>query len=332
LLLVTPPTEPERMAIQPKPACCTPTFDDAKTVSPEPSSVSRASYPVKQSLINLGDPEFLMGDAFDEGYTGDGEGPQRLVRCSSFRISPHTVSNREFGQFIEETGYTTYAERFGWSFVFYDCLPLESRRGLQSPDDTPWWLRVDGATWSTPEGPGSNINTRMDHPVTHISWFDASEYCHWTGARLPTEAEWEYAARGGLVGQRYAWGNELTPDGQHRCNIWQGSFPDYNSAADGYRATASVTAFEPNGYGLYNVCGNVWEWCKDWFTPNYHHVTRAENPIYMVASGNRSMRGGSFLCHDSYCNRYRVAARSSNSPDATTNHCGFRVVVDLQTD
>jgi sulfatase modifying factor 1 len=317
------------MMVKSKSSCCNPNIAEMETDSGEPSSISRASYTVKHALIDLIDPEFLMGDAFGEGYAGDGEGPQRLVSCGSFRIATCTVSNSKFEQFIKDTGYVTDAERYGWSFVFYDCVPLKVRPGLQSPADTPWWLSVDGAHWAAPEGPGSSIATRMDHPVIHLSWFDASAYCHWSGTRLPTEAEWECAARGGLEGNRYAWGNSLEPGGEHRCNIWQGSFPDQNTAADGYRATAPVNAFEPNGSGLYNVCGNVWEWCEDWFTPNYHRVTRPRNPIYLVPSGNRSIRGGSFLCHDSYCNRYRVAARSFNSPDSTTNHCGFRVVVDI---
>ena len=309
--------------------CCAPILADQKEISLEPSPVFKASYTVRHTLIDLVDPEFLMGDAFSEGYTGDGEGPQRLVRCGDFRISPYTVSNREFERFIEDTGYITHAERCGWSFVFYKCLTLSSRGGLQSPIDTPWWLKVEGAFWSAPEGPGSNNSKRMDHPAVHMSWLDASAYCYWSGTRLPTEAEWEYAARGGLSGKRFAWGNSLEPGGRHCCNIWQGSFPDHNTAEDGYTATAPVSAFEANGYGLYNVCGNVWEWCEDWYTPNYHHVTRSKDPIYLVPSGKRSMRGGSFLCHDSYCNRYRVAARSSNSPNVTTNHCGFRIVVGV---
>ncbi|MDH3413846.1 MAG: formylglycine-generating enzyme family protein, partial [Gammaproteobacteria bacterium] len=190
-----------------------------------------------------------------------------------------------------------------------------------------WWLAVEGACWSRPEGTGSNVAERMDHPVTHVSWNDAKAYCRWSGTQLPTEAEWERAARGGLEGKTYPWGNELLPDAQHRCNIWQGTFPTEDLATDGFAGTAPVSAYEPNGYGLYNVVGNIWEWCEDWFSPNYHRVTRSENPRYVIPTGRRSMRGGSFLCHHSYCNRYRVAARSSNTPDSTTSNCGFRVVV-----
>lgn len=287
----------------------------------------RSSTPHNHQLISLDSANFLMGTDSGEGYPGDGEGPQRSVTIASFRISPCTVSNAAYGQFVDDTGYVTEAEKHGWSFVFHLLLPEAVRRSkMRVPVDIPWWVKVEGANWAHPEGPQSNINDRMDHPVTHVSWLDAKAYCQWSGTRLPTEAQWEYAARGGLEGKRYAWGDELTPAGQHHCNLWQGRFPDENTAEDGYLGTAPVDAYEANGFGIYNVCGNVWEWCDDWFSPNYHRVTKPINPIYMVPTGSRSMRGGSFLCHDSYCNRYRVAARSANTPDSSTSHCGFRVV------
>ncbi|MDH3377366.1 MAG: formylglycine-generating enzyme family protein, partial [Gammaproteobacteria bacterium] len=272
----------------------------------------------------------LMGTDSGEGFPSDGEGPQRRVTCSAFHMSLYTVSNVEFRRFVDATDYKTDAQRYGWSFVFR--LFVAEENGIEPidvPPDVPWWVPVNGAYWAQPEGPASNIRDRMDHPVTHVSWFDAKAYCHWSGTRLPTEAEWEYAARGGLEGKRYAWGDTLEVNGHHKCNLWQGQFPDINTAEDGYIGTAPVDAFEPNGFGLYNVCGNVWEWCEDWFSPNYHRVTKPRNPIYMIPTGNRSMRGGSFLCHDSYCNRYRVAARSSNTPDSSTSHCSFRVAANL---
>ena len=291
-----------------------------------PFCFSPSTTPLDLGMVYLKSPEFLMGSEAGEGYPGDGEAPQRTVKCSPYRISACTVSNAQFARFVTETGYVTDAERYGWSFVFHLFLPLEQRTGLRSPAGLPWWLQVKGACWSLPEGPGSHNHDRMDHPVTHVTWRDANAFCHWSGSRLPTEAEWEYAARGGLENKRYGWGDSLQPDGRHQCNIWQGEFPNTNTADDGYTGTAPVDSFEANGHGLYNVCGNVWEWCADWFSPNYHRVTRRDNPIYLIPSGARSIRGGSFLCHRSWCNRYRVAARSSIAPDTSTSHCGFRVV------
>jgi formylglycine-generating enzyme required for sulfatase activity len=187
-------------------------------------------------------------------------------------------------------------------------------------------VAVPHAYWAQPEGPHSTILDRTDHPVAHISWNDAKAYCQWSGTRLPTEAEWEMAARGGLERATFPWGGELTPAGEHRCNIWQGNFPDLNTTEDGYLGTAPVHAYEANGYDLHNVAGNVWEWCEDTFSPRYHQLTAAEDPLHGSSARNRSLRGGSFLCHDSYCNRYRVAARSSNTSDSSTSNIGFRVV------
>jgi sulfatase modifying factor 1 len=182
------------------------------------------------------------------------------------------------------------------------------------------------AYWAQPEGPHSTILERLDHPVVHISWNDANAYCRWSRTRLPTEAEWELAARGGLEQAAFPWGDELTPVGEHRCNIWQGIFPNLNTTEDGYLGTAPVHAFAANGYGLFNVAGNVWEWCHDTFSPRYHLLTASENPLHDAPASERSLRGGSFLCHNSYCNRYRVAARNSNTPDSSASNIGFRVV------
>ena len=246
---------------------------------------------------------------------------------SQFGIACHAVSNMQFGDFVRATGYTTDAERYGWSFVFQNFLSDDVKRAIGSrAADTPWWLPVPHAYWAQPEGPPSTILDRLDHPTVHISWNDARAYCRWSRTRLPTEAEWEFAARGGMEEAKYPWGDDLTAAGNHRCNIWQGSFPDHDSAEDGYAGTAPVHAFEPNGYGLHNMAGNVWEWCEDFFSPAYHRVTAPVNPLQREPAAHRSLRGGSFLCHESYCNRYRVAARSSNAPDSSSSNIGFRVV------
>jgi formylglycine-generating enzyme required for sulfatase activity len=206
------------------------------------------------------------------------------------------------------------------SLVF---MPPEAPVDLKGP--ATWWRFVFGADWRKPLGP-AGPDALPDHPAVHIAHVDAAAYARWARKELPSEAEWEYAARGGLEQALYPWGDDLVPDGTHRCNIWQGSFPDFNSMDDGYIGTAPVDAYQPNGFGLYNMAGNVWEWCEDYFSPSYHLNTAAKDPLQTDPSNTRSMRGGSFLCHDSYCNRYRVAARSSNTPDSSSSNIGFRVV------
>ena len=278
--------------------------------------------------------EFLMGTDDPVGFAADGEGPIRSVRVNPFYIDACAVTNNQFDAFARDTGYKTEAERFGWSFVFHMFVGIKARRAYRGQvPDARWWWGIDGAYWRRPEGPGSNLKRRWNHPVTHISWNDASAYCEWAGKRLPSEAEWEFAARGGLAQKRYAWGDELTPGGEHRCNIWQGVFPDENSADDGYKSTAPVDAYEPNGFGLYNVAGNVWEWTRDWFSPTFHIETgkidrTLDNPQGPPSGASKTIRGGSYLCHDSYCNRYRVAARTSNTPDSSTGNLGFRCAMD----
>jgi sulfatase modifying factor 1 len=270
---------------------------------------------------------FMMGAAEPGRFPLDGEGPRRAVTLSKFSISCYAVTNAQFGNFVRETGYLTDAERFGWSFVFEALIPSAAKAQIkQRSAETPWWVAVPSAYWAQPEGPHSSVLERLRHPVVHVSWNDAQAYCRWASTRLPSEAEWECAARGGLEQTLYPWGDELTPDGAHRCNIWQGSFPDFNSMDDGYIGTAPVDAYHPNGFGLYNMAGNVWEWCEDYFSPSYHLITAARDPLQTGPSNSRSIRGGSFLCHDSYCNRYRVAARSSNTPDSSSSNIGFRVV------
>ncbi len=274
-----------------------------------------------------------MGTEDAEGFPADGEGPVREVTVSAFAIDRCSVSNAEYARFVEETGYTTEAERFGWSFVFTLFVPrrLLHRGVARKVPGLDWWYAVNKASWFRPEGPGSGIENRLDHPVVHVSWADAAAYCAWSGRRLPTEAEWEYAARGGLVQRRYVWGDELTPGGVHCCNIWQGSFPGVNTREDGYAGTAPVDSYEPNGYGLHSMAGNVWEWCADWWSRDHHVDGPRLDPVGPASGSARVMRGGSYLCHSSYCNRYRVAARTSNTPDSSTGNLGFRTAVSLDS-
>lgn len=260
-------------------------------------------------------------------YDVDFDSPRRRVRLKPFRLSSVAVTNRLFAQFVAESEYRTTAEREGWSFVFAPFLSDSAAHPRHAPH-TPWWRMVHGADWAHPEGPGSGIEARGDHPVVHVSWHDACAFACFTGTRLPTEAEWEHAARGGLKGMKFPWGNALVPDGQHRHNVWQGRFPDENLAEDGHVGTAPVTAYPPNGHGLHNMTGNVWEWVADWFGPlppaRHPPVVNPPGP----PSGTRKvMRGGSHLCHASYCERYFVHSRTHNTPDSSTGHIGFRVAL-----
>lgn len=261
-------------------------------------------------MVELDGGSFRMGSDDRWAYPDDGEAP-RTVDVGPFGIDAHTVSNERFADFAAATGYVTDAERFGWSFVFAGLLPdsFPPTRGVAA---APWWRQVEGADWCHPEGPQSGVDERMDHPVVHVSFNDALAYCESVGARLPTEAEWEFAARGGLEGKAFPWGDELEPEGEHRMNVWQGAFPAENSRADGFYGTCPVDAFAPNGYGLHNATGNVWEWTADLLTPG----------------GPRVQKGGSYLCHSSYCRRYRVAARQGNEPESSTGNLGFRCATD----
>ncbi|WP_035355511.1 formylglycine-generating enzyme family protein [Edaphobacter aggregans] len=266
-----------------------------------------------------------MGTDYPFSFPDDGEGPVRSVEVNPFHIDPYPVTNAQFAQFVRATRYRTDAERFGWSFVFWMHLPSDRFEALVA--DTvaaaPWWCQVPDADWSHPEGPGSSVEDRLNHPVVHVSWNDAVAYAIWVGKTLPTETQWEFAARGGLEQKLYPWGDELTPNGRHVCNIWQGEFPRLNTMEDGFSGTCPVDAFPPNGYGLYSAAGNVWEWCADWFTTDVA-VRQGINPIGASTGTTKVMKGGSFLCHASYCNRYRVAARTSNTPDSSTSNIGFR--------
>lgn len=289
---------------------------------------------MSEEMILIQGGSFLMGTDLEEGFPKDREGPATRVTVKDFYIDPFTVTNEEFLRFFLDTGYITEAEKFGSSAVFYKLIadPNERRANRKLPGSE-WWLEVPGANWRKPEGKHSDIKDRMDHPVVHVSRNDALAYCKWAGKRLPTEAEWEYAARGGHEQKRFAWGDDLYQDDKIQANIWQGEFPVQNTEEDGYLGTAPVKMFEPNDYGLYQTAGNVWEWCLnpggialDMFNEKLSKDFLNEHGDY--SKEEYALRGGSFLCHASYCYRYRVAGRNRNTGDSSTSNTGFRCVKD----
>ncbi len=284
-------------------------------------------------MIDIKAGMFFMGDAFEEGYLLDKEGPQVPVLIPSFSMAETPVTNQEFATFIEETGYVTEAEQFGWSMVFHLLVDEGDRAKYQKNPKFPWWLMVYGASWDHPEGPESTIGGRLDHPVVHVSRNDALAYCDWAGLRLPSEAEWEYAARAGSE-TRYPWGQDLVEGGRYHANTWQGDFPNENSLADGYLGTAPVKEYEANSFGLYQMIGNVWELCSNPAKMDLSDFTHTNGKVlwqkYKVFDQDvYAIRGGSFLCHHSYCNRYRVSARNKSVANSSSSNCGFRCVKDF---
>ncbi|MGR3501025.1 formylglycine-generating enzyme family protein [Pseudaestuariivita sp.] len=254
----------------------------------------------------------------------DEEGPLRRVKVAPFRMARGPVTNAQFAAFVRDTGYVTEAERFGWSFVFWAQVP-EALGATQAVAGTEWWRRVDGADWRCINGPGSEDAWHPEHPVVQVSWRDARAYAAWAGGRLPSEAEWEHAARGGLGDMPFPWGEDAPSDvNVGHCNIWQGRFPEVNTGADGYVTTAPARSFAPNGYGLYGTVGNVWEWTAEPF--KLRSMKAGAKARMRQMKGYKLLKGGSFLCHASYCFRYRIAARTGNAADSATPHQGFRMV------
>lgn len=256
----------------------------------------------------------------------DGEAPLRRRKIRRFRMDATTVTNDRFAEFVADTGYVTDAERLGDSLVFQGLLPKDAAPS-RAVAEVPWWRMITGASWRDPAGPGSAAQRLADHPVVHVSWNDATAFAAWAGGRLPTEAEWEHAARGGLDDVLFPWGNQEPNDTDFQpCNIWQGRFPHQNLGLDDYIGTAPAQSFAPNGYGLYNMVGNVWEMTCEPF--KVRSLKKDVIAAHVGKKGYKLAKGGSFLCHRSYCYRYRIAARNSTSPDTSTSHTGFRLVYD----
>lgn len=281
--------------------------------APEPASLRlleelAAHAPEDLRLVGLAGGTFLMGDEGPLAYPQE-EGPVREATVRPFALGATTVTVAQFAAFVLATGHRTEAETHGDSLVFSGLLEEQLREASPAVAETPWWRQVAGACWHRPEGPGSGVAGREDRPVTHVSQRDAEAYADWVGARLPTEAEWEFAARGGLHQQPYPWGGVREPDGVPRMNTFPGDFPDGPAGPVG---TVPAADFPPNGYGLHNMTGNVWEWTSGTFSP--------EDPRPVL-------RGGSYMCHASYCRRYRTSARSASTADTSLGHAGFRLAV-----
>ena len=313
--------------------------------------------PAPAGMVWIPAGQFTMGT--DDARSFRNERPAHRVRVNGFWIDQHDVTNDEFKKFVKATGYLTTAERkVDWSELKKELPP-----GTPKPDDSllvpgalvfvgttnpvnladisQWWRWTPGASWQHPGGPGTDIKGKGNYPVVQVSWYDAREYAKWAGKRLPTEAEWEYAARGGLENKRYPWGDEFMPNGKYMANIWTGKFPYYNDKADGYAGLAPAGSFPPNGYGLFDMAGNAWQWCADWYRPDAHQESKNADPICSLNptgparsfdpqdpyAAKRVVKGGSFLCNVDYCESYRPSARRGEAPDTGMSHISFRCVM-----
>ncbi|MGV8855881.1 MAG: formylglycine-generating enzyme family protein [Devosia sp.] len=304
-------------------SCCAPSRDTDLPAVPAQAVPSgggagaeQVAFPATRSFVGTDKPMIAQ----------DGESPKRSVKLAAFRLETTTVTNARFAAFVAATGYVTEAERFGWSPVFRGLLDDSAPPPSQS--QTPWWVKIDGACWSAPEGPGSSTQSRQDHPVVQVSWADARAFAAWCGGRLPSEAEWEHAARGGLADPRFPWGDDEPDDQTVFANIWQGHFPHTNTLADGYMGTSPVEAFPAHGQGLFGMAGNVWEWTADPFrVRSLSRQAKARNQN-AAQTDEKVLKGGSFLCHISYCYRYRIAARSALTSESCASNTGFRIAFD----
>lgn len=319
-------TVPKRsaMSVDEPSSCCAPFRGQSAPCPADYRSIKPLQGPRDNAIPVEGGRAYVGTD--DPLIVADGEGKRRQVQLQSFLLEAQTVTNARFAEFVDATGYVTEAERIGWSAVFAGLLP-DGAGDLHGAPSAPWWLRVAGASWRTPEGPGSTLDARMDHPVVQVSWRDAQAFAHWVGGRLPTEAEWEHAA-GSADGRRFTWGDAEPDDETILCNIWQGQFPDHNTCRDGYPGTAPARTFAPSDKGFYNLLGNVWEWTADPF--RIRSLSRAARQRNSEAArfSEKVLKGGSFLCHISYCYRYRIAARMALSPDSASSNAGFRIAYD----